>query len=177
MLPDVEKFVEHLESIDKVHREKCDRLKEDKSEKYSTYYGGRTNEYWNELDNICDIRYAAMKLAWDDLERSEDPLIKFIAAECRGYFEESIIVLKSLPATYDELLALGDKEDWCSTFSSFVRKAVREGVIEAPKVSKSRQKMLDWLNDYGMGFSNVRTLMTFADEIVAEESSSANDGD
>lgn len=71
----------------------------------------------------------AADAAWNELAASTDPLVRWIAENCREYAEEAQIVLEALPASMDELDGIARGEGWCDVWRRFVRKAREADVL------------------------------------------------
>lgn len=106
----------------------------------------------NEMDAARRAARNARREAWDILRNSDDELIKWIGQHCESYSDHAKIVLAALPATYDQLQALAQEQEWCGDWDSFLSRAVRAGVIEKPKLSPAAQAYADWhRRHYGEG--------------------------
>lgn len=74
---------------------------------------------------------AAERAALAALKASGDPLVAWIATNCRDYVDEATIVLRTLPASRDELDALARENSWCGVWSRFRDQAEQDGVLPA----------------------------------------------
>lgn len=72
-----------------------------------------------------------------------DPLAEWIINNCRDNIYEAAGVIRLLPATLAELDAYAESEEWCSTWTDYRGRAIRDGVINAPANTGARRAVHD----------------------------------
>lgn len=134
---------------------------------------------YDEWSRLLDAAYAASRVstneAWNALKTASDPLVRFIAENCKDYQDEAQRVLKALPATLEELDALAGNENWCSIWNQFRDLAVETGLFGEVKPLSEAQKALNrWLDvHWGMSRASVAKVNELVSAIVAEATVSA----
>lgn len=172
MLPDVQKYVEAIDAAEAARS----KARADADEKYSGRYG-----YGNEaqeqraahrkaVNDAYKPWAAAFEGAWEALKSSSDPLVKWIAENCKGYESEARRVLEALPATLVELDELALDHDWCNTWARFRDQALEAGVLPGGESSTPARKALDrWFVDrYDPSSHGRREFRKLLDALVAE---------
>lgn len=154
-----------------------------RDEAYETYVAARRTMAakreagdisYDEWSRLLDAAYAASRVstneAWNALKTASDPLVRFIAENCKDYQDEAQRVLKALPATLEELDALAVRENWCSIWDQFRDQAVEAGLFsEVKPLSPGRKALKNWAEEsYGMSRGYVAQLNKLVDAIVAE---------
>lgn len=74
-------------------------------------------------------RRSAEEGAWDALEASSDPLVRWIGKNCVGYAAAAQTVLEALPASMAELDAIAEQRGWCEEYAEFRERAAHAGVL------------------------------------------------
>lgn len=156
MYPEVEQFIAAVEAAE---AEECKSY-----EAAQAAYMGKLREAglegaWHSADRsqcrLCDFNKGSAKTekdaailagmgalkasreaAWDALKASGDPLVAWIAANCREYEDEAMEVLRALPASMDALDALARERGWCGVWSDFRERAEQAGVLPAQERSE-----------------------------------------
>lgn len=78
---------------------------------------------------LHDDRQAARTAAWAALKESSDPLVKWIAQNCRDYRDHAETILRALPATEAELNDIAESGEWCEVWDGFKERAIEAGVM------------------------------------------------
>jgi hypothetical protein len=86
-------------------------------------------DYSRELDAVYDVYKIARNTAWQGLKESTDPLVRWIAENCKDYQGEAISILRALPASLDDLDTIAYDASWCSVWGEFREAAERAGVL------------------------------------------------
>lgn len=81
------------------------------------------------VDAHWDEYESERNAAWEALKGSRDPLVAWIAKNCREHSEEAQIVLRALPASMDELDALAFEKGWCGAWRGYVVRARAADVL------------------------------------------------
>lgn len=85
--------------------------------------------YSRELDAVYDVYKIARNTAWQGLKESTDPLVRWIAENCKEYQGEAISILRALPASLDDLDTIAYDASWCGVWGEFRDAAERAGVL------------------------------------------------
>lgn len=90
----------------------------------------------------------AIDSAWKALGAAVagDPLAEWIINNCRNNSYEAAGVIRLLPATLAELDAYAESEEWCSTWSEYRSRAIRDGVLDMPPNTGARRAVHDFVN-------------------------------
>jgi hypothetical protein len=75
-----------------------------------------------------DAARRSAREAWEALACG-DPLVNWIINNASGYRDESLQVLRALPATLAEMDTLADAAGWCGAWDTLRAAAIRDGVI------------------------------------------------
>lgn len=166
MLPEIEIFTSAVRVARDVRNADFDKA--------HAAYTGRNYSEFKEFDaesrRSRSAYECAFTAAWNALVASDDPIVRFIASECRDYTDEAITVLEALPATLEQLNALAREHDWCDRWDHFLDRARETGVFgEEHKLSEARQVLMTWLrDDYGFSRGYMIKIMDMIDAVVVE---------
>ena len=177
MLPEVAVFIEARDRAEETYRAARERVDAkylaavEGLDYHSEERRGQQSSANRERDAVWAQHRVSTNEAWNKLTQSSDPLVRWIAENCKEYQTYALDVLKVLPATVDELDELAQDEDWCNIWDQFRDRAVKAGVIPGAKpLSPARQALLDYVNNYCCGLSRARRkrLTALMDGLVAE---------
>lgn len=158
----IKQYLDAYEAAEKAHVDGVATLRE-KHEEHRLTVGYMSDEFYDEISKLDKTRRDSYREAWEMLNNSADPLVRFIHAECSEHQHEATMVIRQLPATYTELEKLANSNGWCDTWSDYLRRAVDAGVIELGMLSE-RHKIMMWLSrDYGMHHTSVSDAMKLVD--------------
>ena len=178
MLPEVQAYItgrdEAAEALNKAERDLAAKYPRRYDYDYSDETRSQRAGYREEINEAHTKAQVAQNEAWNALTQSSEPLVRFIAENCKDYQSYAVEVLRVLPATVDELDELADDQDWCHIWNQFRDRAVEQGLFgEIPKPSEARIAMNTWLReDYGMGRESYNKLNRLVNAVVAEEGAS-----
>lgn len=176
ILPEVKAYIEAVEAASAAFEKALSEARS-KYPKYRAYdRTDETREHRQAFADVEDAAYdahrAAYSTAWDALEQSSDPLVKWIAENCRSYDREALMILKALPATADELEEIADREEWCGAWNSFRDQAIEAGVmpgIEPPSEAyKAVFREIDDVSCCRMDARSRRRVSRALDALLAE---------
>lgn len=115
-------------------------------------------------------RQVAINTAWNELTKSSDPLVKFIAEECKNYQHYAIQILRMLPASAAEIERYAENESWCDIYTRFLGQARKAGVMPTLPSNSPREELTYWFQRTISGHqSYLRQLLEYVDAIVAAE--------
>lgn len=103
---------------------------------YNESYINFNNESLGDYYYRAERHEIAMNKAWEELQKSENPLIKWIADNCaQGYRDYGLTVLQALrpDTTIDQLNTLARLHNWCYEWGHFRDRAIAAGVFSAQK--------------------------------------------
>lgn len=78
--------------------------------------------------------------AWDALEASSDPLVRWIARYYRDYLHEARMVLEALPASMAELDQIASDRGWCGDWARARRSAETAGVLPGQVMAEASER-------------------------------------
>lgn len=174
MLPEVEQYFKSLEEAQAAHAaaygpvqdawNQAHRATNDRSVQNQL-----RNRYQPIQNALTAVRDAAQTLAWTQLLTSDDPLVRFISANCGGDYRETYSehILRELPAPLSRLREIAQQRNWCGEFDSFVQRAMAQGAIDDGRTPE-RRAFESWLTTH-FGRSYVSTLTEHMDKVVAAE--------
>jgi len=156
MYPQVERFVQLFEN-------ESDEL-EKLYDAIDAKYPGNDSASMSARDverNIAYRRYRVKRdLAWYELSDIGDPMITWIASNCKEYMTEAAEVLKILPATSAELQKLAKDKSFCTAWDGLVQQAQHAGVY--PLGENETREFFDALywfrNNFGANATYMRQL-------------------
>lgn len=174
MYPEVEQYIKTRDAANEKNRADTIAL----NLKYSNLYNRPESEidaYHSAKRETNTTFRVTVNEAWNGLTASSDPLVCFIAENCKEYQQQAAEVLKALPATVGQLDDLAGGHDWCEIWNQFRDEAVDRGLFgEVKPLSIARQRLRDYLvRDYGMSRAYLSKVNALVDAIVAEEAVSA----
>lgn len=146
LLPEVQAYITAVDTAVRAARETRVALETKYSDAFrdGDYYGTEKSElraaHHRERNAAYQTRQVATNEAWNRLTQSSDPLVRFIAENCKEYQGYAIQVLKLLPATVDQLDELAENQDWCQIWGQFRDRAVEAGVMPGVKPMSAARK-------------------------------------
>lgn len=150
MLPDVRAFIDAREAASTAYRSAMEGVEEQFPKRYDYHSDdGREQrrKYSAAREAAAGVEHKAQEEAWEKLAESADPLVRWIAQNCDEYRGEAQTVLRTLPATLDELDELAMERDWCGTWAGFRDQAIAAGVVSGVKpLSEARKAVLDGID-------------------------------
>ena len=171
MLPEVETFTEAIEAIEEAYAEECNTAANEWRREQTPATRRIYDIKLNTAHEIIEVRRNS---AWKLLAASENPLVAWIAQNCRDNDDEARTVLENLPLDYAGLVTLADDKDWCTdTFDPYLRRAVEDGVVTGPATSPERTALLNLADDWELNRSDILTLSQHLEKIVAAEVAAA----
>lgn len=131
LLPEVQALVTAREAAFAAYKEADAAVHAKYPKRYGWGDGAREARegYLKEYTAVQKQYNKARNDTWEQLSRSEDPLVRWIAVNGREHEAYAEIVLKALPATLDQLEGLADEHGWCGEWYELRDKAVEDGVI------------------------------------------------
>lgn len=76
-----------------------------------------------------NARVAADDAAWNALKASTDPLVRWIADNCRDYRVHAQVILEALPAPMSVLDGIASEQGWCWEWDELRKSAYAAGVL------------------------------------------------
>jgi hypothetical protein len=144
---------------------------------YTASYEVRRAEndaFYIEFDKLNTDQRVTINEAWAKLQESNDPLVRWIGANCKDYQREATFVLEALPASMDDLESLAESHDFCGIWRRMVESARAAGVLPAgDPVSEAQRAVVTWVQEHGDIYrSDIpalrRLVKAVADEAVAQ---------
>jgi hypothetical protein len=102
------------------------------------------NVLTGEQDKLWNLR---IETAWDLLMVDTDPLVAWIAINCQEYREQAVEVLDQLPLDLEGLKQLRIDRGWCGEYAEFLERALNDGVITEPGVTREQRAVVAWVRD------------------------------
>lgn len=168
ILPEVRRYLDawdaELSRLDKM-RDELDNLLHERGlseEKMTAYLTARDAYYeaYEKRDQVHDELTATLRA------ETEDQIVKFIAGKWLDvYPDESIEVLKILPATVDEMCALARENGWCSSWDVALSAAIEAGVIEQTPAWNVKRELRELLTD-SMYARDANRALELVDQLV-----------
>jgi hypothetical protein len=78
--------------------------------------------------------------AWDALQASADPLIRWIAENARAFPDEARVVLGALPASAAELDRIAEWHGWCESWTGLREAAEAAGVLPVTAPAEASER-------------------------------------
>jgi hypothetical protein len=180
VLPEVQAYITARNAAGEAQRVAAAALEEKHERAYQgygdEYYTPEKKEQRAEHSREREATYVALQVAtneaWNTLGQSSDPLIRFIAEQCKDYQDYAVKVLSILPASVDEMDALAEEYDWCHIWTRFRDQAIEAGVMPGVKpLSEAYTAVLDRINEESCCALNGgarRRIGALLDALVAE---------
>lgn len=168
ILPEVRRYLDawdaELSRLDKLRDELYNLFYERglSEEKMTTYLKAR-NAYYEAYEKKGEVHDG---LAEKLRAETENKVVKFIAGKWLDvYPDESIEVLKILPATVDEMCALARENDWCSSWDVALNAAIAAGVIDQTPAWNVKRELRELLID-SMYTRDANRALELVDQLV-----------
>lgn len=126
MLPEVEKYLTTVEKVEETFRN-------DRAEIRRNRNNMSADKYYASLDAVQNTWRKATNDAWDELKKSDNKLVAWIANNSGisdGYRGHASLILRELPASLDTLDNVARKNNWCPVWNDFRAEALADGAIE-----------------------------------------------
>jgi hypothetical protein len=115
---------------------------------YDRRYSKWSENYYEEQRKYSAKRNKVYREALETLkEKTNDPMIKWMVDNLRGYQTYINSTLEILPATREELETLANTEDWCNEFDDFLSQATDAGVVPPPAEKYDASEIISWISE------------------------------
>lgn len=123
--------------------------------------------YYTGVNEADEVRRQAYKDAWELLNTSDDPLVKYIYAHCHSYPDHATRILEILPADFPAMQEVARKGNWCEVFDGFAAGAVRQKLIKDERTPQRRKLEKYLIDDTGVYVDTRRHILELVDAEVA----------
>jgi len=177
MYPEVEAYLKGHEVAAGTYSRTVRAARNTYNQRTDSSYGPRT-QHWDVYNlavaEALKLYDSAKCAARDALSRHSDPVVQFIVEHSlSGYPNQSELILRALPATFQELQEIAEEHDWCDDWDSFVDEAAEAGVYPKafPISTLPRRALIRWVkSEYDWEVGEIQKLHVLLDQVVAEES-------
>lgn len=147
-LPEVQAYLAARAKAEEILKDAFEVIDSNYPQRYGRSPGAMEdwNAYQMERRAIQGVYDDTLRGLWADLKKSDDPLVRWIAARGRAYRVAATMILAALPATVEELDILAARENWCASWERLREAAHRDGVLPREIPNVHRQNLLDWVH-------------------------------
>lgn len=122
--------------------------------------------YRTNLNTADAVRRQAHKDAWDLLDTSDDPLVRYIYAHCHSYPDHAVRILEILPADLPAIQEVARQGGWCEVFDGFAAGAVRQKLLTDGRTPQRRKLEKYLVNELDVYSDTRRDILDLVDAEV-----------